>query len=105
MMSGRRQRTRRRWPVAASLGRSAVPMKPLAPVTSTLATSAPRPGLLAQLVHLLLGEPGPTVPGVVHHDIAETVLRFAQPVELPETEADAAAALGHPAGRPAPYQD
>src|SRR5262249_8957744 len=95
---GRRQRTRRQWPAAASLGRSAVPMKPLARVRSTLAMSRPHPCLLAELGHLLLGESGPAIPGVVHHDVAEAGLCLPEPVELPEAEADVVVALRDPDG-------
>src|SRR5262245_66191002 len=73
-------------------------MKPLAPVTSTLAMSRPHPCLLAELGHLLLGESGPAVPGVVHHDVAEAGLCLPEPVELPEAEADVVVALRDPDG-------
>src|SRR5205823_2142393 len=82
----------------AALGSGSVPMKPLAPVTRTPSTPPPHPALLVELVHLLLGEAGPAVARVVHHDVAEARLRLPQPPELPEAEADVVVALGHPDG-------
>src|SRR6266446_1640777 len=80
-------------------------MKPLAPVTSTLATSPPRPSLLVKLVHLLLREACPAVARVVHHHVAKARLRLPQPPELPEAEADVVVALGHPDGGREAFDD
>src|SRR5439155_19886260 len=81
-------------PAATSRGASAVPMKPLAPVTSTLATRAPP--LRAQLAELLGGEAGPAVSGVRHHDVAEAGLGLSPPPELLQAETHVVVALGHP---------
>src|SRR5579875_1187941 len=84
------------WPAARRRGTSAVPMKPLAPVTSTLATPPPGACLGVNLLELFGGEPGPAVARIRRDHEAEPIPRFAQPPELPQTEPDVVVALRHP---------
>src|SRR3990170_8329890 len=93
---GRRMMRRGRCPAATSRGMSAVPMKPLAPVTTTLDTAYLGARLPVQLAELLVGEAGPTVPRVGGDHVTEPVLGLIQAAELSQAEADVIVALGHP---------
>src|SRR3990172_9299035 len=93
---GRRMMRRGRCPAATSRGMSAVPRKPLAPVTTTLDTGHLSAGLAVQLAELLVGEAGPAVPRVGGDHVTEPVLGLIQAAELSQAEADVVVALGHP---------
>src|SRR3990172_6440639 len=95
--AGRRRTIKRgRCPAATSRGTSAVPIKPVAPVTTILGTGNLPALLPVQLAELLVGEAGPAVPWIGGDHVTEPVLGLAQAAELSQGQADVVVALGHP---------